>query len=292
MNYFILLFSFFYSISCHSFTDKPIRIVFGQDGASGVQTTFRYLQTSIPKPLDIIRETREGVGGGISQEYVSKKTPDGRTLLYVTSSIILIPLYNNTFTFDPIKSFDTIFYIGYYDQVLVVNSTLSSNLKDLIEYTEKYPQKLMYGHNGEGSTTYRGPLEIFKGNVLGIPYKSTAQMMPDLFGERIHMTLVSTPLAKTLFQNGKVKLVASTGKNRIKEFNIPTVSETIPNYEQIIWHGILAPKGVPVHIKRFWYNYFKSGITESFVKDMEERGMIIIQKDFDQVILQDMKKRK
>jgi hypothetical protein len=150
----------------------------------------------------------------------------------------------------------------------------------------------MYGYNGEGSTTHIGPLEIFKNNILGIPYKSTAQTLPDVISERIHMALVSVPVAKTLMFNQKIKLIASTGKERIVEFNIPTVSETIPNFEQVVWHGILAPKGIPIHIKKFWHTYFKSGITESFTKNMFQQGQIIIEKDFDQVILHDMKKRK
>lgn len=275
-----------------SHNERPIRIVFGWPEGSGSHFVFRKLHNNIKAPLNIIVENRPGVGGGISQQYVSEKTPDGRTLLWTTSSIVSIAMYNKTFTFDPIRSFDTIFYVGQYDQVLLINSSLPENLNDLIDYTKRNPKKLMYGYNGEGSSTYRAPLQIFNGNVVGIPYKLTAQMIPDIVESRIHMTLVSAVYAKTFVDNKRVRLIASTGKKRIDWLNIPTVSEFIPNYEQTIWHGILAPKGVPKDVKNFLYKYFNSGITDSFIKDMKEYGMEITEKDFDKVLLDEVRSYK
>jgi len=275
----ILLFLLYSSLS-YSFTDKPIRMVFGFPEGSSQHFTFRKLQDSIINPLPIIVENRPGVGGGIAQQYVSQQAPTGRTLLYTSASIFTNPIYNKALTFDAKRDFDPIFYVGEYDQVLVVNASLPNNLRELIVYVRKYHTKLLYGYNGEGSSTYRAPLEIFNNGVTGIPYKSTAQMMPDIIDNRIQMTMTTVPYAKMFIDNAKVKLIATTGKYRSSVLSIPTISETIPGFEQVVWHGIMSPKGVPRDIRRYLHDYFKSGTTESFIKSMQEQGQTIIERDF------------
>jgi tripartite-type tricarboxylate transporter receptor subunit TctC len=288
----ILLFLLYSSLS-YSFTDKPIRVVFGFPEGSSQHFTFRKLQNSIINPLPIIVENRPGVGGGIAQQYVAQQSPTGRTLLYTSASIFTNPIYNKALTFDAMRDFDPIFYVGEYDQVLVVNTSLPSNLKELIVYTQRYPDKLSYGYNGQGSSTHRAPLGIFNNNVTGIPYKSTAQMMPDIIDNRVQMTMATVPFAKTFMDNPKIKLIATTGKKRNPAIpSIPTISETIPGFEQVIWHGIMAPKGIPKDIKKFLHDYFKSGTTEAFIKTMQDQGQTIVERDFDVALKAEYKRVK
>jgi tripartite-type tricarboxylate transporter receptor subunit TctC len=47
------------------------------------------------------------------------------------------------------------------------------------------------------------------------------------------------PMAK----DGKVRALATTGTSRTGD--LPTVAETVPNYEATIWLGLMAPKGTP-----------------------------------------------
>jgi tripartite-type tricarboxylate transporter receptor subunit TctC len=211
--------------------------------------------------------------------------------LYGSSNIITNPIHNKSLTYDAVRDFDTIFYVGEYETVLVVNASLPSNLKDIINYVEKNPNKLLYGFNGIGSSGHRAPLEIFKNIVVGIPYKANAQVVMDIISGQIHMTMATVPFAKTFIDNPKIKLIATTGKKRNPAIpSIPTISETIPGFEQYIWQGIMAPKGIPKDIKKFLHDYFKSGTTETFIKTMQDQGQTIVEKDFDEVLRIEKKK--
>jgi tripartite-type tricarboxylate transporter receptor subunit TctC len=51
-------------------------------------------------------------------------------------------------------------------------------------------------------------------------------------------------------QAGKLKVLAVTGSKRLPALpNVPTVAEAgVPDYAVELWHGFIAPKGVPREI--------------------------------------------
>ena len=49
---------------------------------------------------------------------------------------------------------------------------------------------------------------------------------------------------------GKLKLVAVTAPERMKEFpGVPTVAETVPGFESRAWWGVLGPAGLPADVR-------------------------------------------
>jgi tripartite-type tricarboxylate transporter receptor subunit TctC len=48
---------------------------------------------------------------------------------------------------------------------------------------------------------------------------------------------------------GKLRALAVGTKKRLAAFpDIPSVAETLPEYDVVAWHGLIAPKGVPPEI--------------------------------------------
>lgn len=268
----------------YGFTDKPIRMVIGYPEGSSQHVIFRKIHENIPNQLTTIIESRPGVSGALAQQYVSNQTSDGRTLLYTNQSIIINPIVNKSWTFDAVGSFDAIFYVGHYPNALIGDINSEVNIDRIMKLDGS---KVTYSYNGEGSLTYVGLKEIMPKGSVGVAYKGTLQMMPDLMSGRINYTLVPLPYAMTLLDNTKVKIIATTGKTRFSGLLVPTISETIPNFELIIWQGIVAPKGVGKDIIKYLHDYFKSGINEGFVASMHRSGTTIIDRNFSKVIVDD-----
>jgi tripartite-type tricarboxylate transporter receptor subunit TctC len=135
--------------------------------------------------------------------------------------------------------------------VIVVNEgSPIASLKDLVAAAKKTPGTLTYGSAGLGTTGHI--LGVFFNQAAGIevthvPYKGAAPAMFDLRGGRITYLATSMPAAVQFAKDGKIRVLATSGRQRARVMpDIPTVAESgYPNFETIIWHGVLAPAKTP-----------------------------------------------
>ena len=107
------------------------------------------------KKLNFISESKLGLSGALAHQYVAQSKPDGHVLGFTGSSIVINPFINTNIKYDILRDFDPIVYLGKQDNALVVNSVLPfKNVRELIDYSNKKPKSISYGHNGEGSSSY------------------------------------------------------------------------------------------------------------------------------------------
>ena len=80
-----------------------------------------------------------------------------------------------------------------------------------------------------------------------VPYKGGPQVLTDLAGGQVQMTVLSLAASVTMVKAGKANLVDVTGANRLPGYpEVPTVSEAgLPGYQAGFWVGLLAPAGTP-----------------------------------------------
>jgi tripartite-type tricarboxylate transporter receptor subunit TctC len=93
--------------------------------------------------------------------------------------------------------------------------------------------------------------ELFKAmagvSIVHIPYRGSAGARTDVLGGQLEMMFDAIPTMAEQVKAGKVKAIATTGKQRSTVLpNVPTVHESgVPGYEATIWLGVMAPKGTP-----------------------------------------------
>jgi tripartite-type tricarboxylate transporter receptor subunit TctC len=62
----------------------------------------------------------------------------------------------------------------------------------------------------------------------------------------VHMTIVDTPPLVPQIKAGKVRALGVTSMKRSGAMpEIPTVAESVPGYEMVLWIGMFAPAGTP-----------------------------------------------
>ncbi len=62
----------------------------------------------------------------------------------------------------------------------------------------------------------------------------------------VQMTIVDTPPLVPQIKGGKVRALAVTSTKRSASMpEVPSMAETVPGYEMVLWIGVFAPAGTP-----------------------------------------------
>ena len=230
---------------------KPIKIICPFAPGGGSDFAARMAATGLTERLKspVIVENRPGAGGVLGSELALKSPPDGYTLLLIAGSYTVNPsLYK--LSFDPINDMTPVMQIARGAYVWVVHPSVpAKTLKEFFDYARANPGKVNYGSSGQGGhlnvvTEYM--LEMAKVQLTHVPYKGTGPAITDLLGGVTQAMFAGTEGVMQHVKAGKLRALAVGTKQRLAAFpDIPSVSETLPDYDVVAWHGLVAPKGVP-----------------------------------------------
>jgi tripartite-type tricarboxylate transporter receptor subunit TctC len=82
--------------------------------------------------------------------------------------------------------------------------------------------------------------------MVAIQYKSTGAAMADLLSGQVPVIVGSMLPIVPHMNSGKLRGLAVTTAERWPTVpNLPTIAETIPGYEVVLWFGAMAPRGTP-----------------------------------------------
>ena len=235
------------------YPSKPIRLVVGFAPGGNVDITARLVAQKLTLALGepVVVDNRGGAGGMIGADLVAKSTPDGYTLLVVSSSHMINAATVKNSPYDPVKDFSPISTLTYGPHFVSVNAAMPvSSVKELIALARAKPGTINFGSAGIGSLTHLEG-EFFKSaagiDIVHIPYKSTNLAFTDMLGGHVHLVFSSTVSTLPFVKTGKIKVIAVTGSNRLAAFpEIPTVAES--GLSQFIVDsvaGLLAPAKTP-----------------------------------------------
>jgi tripartite-type tricarboxylate transporter receptor subunit TctC len=87
-------------------------------------------------------------------------------------------------------------------------------------------------------------------NIVHVPYKGNAEAITDLIGGQVSIVFTGVPPVVPLAKAGKVRLLATTGKQRLASLpEVQTIAEAgLPGAEVLIWYGVVAPAATPKDI--------------------------------------------
>ena len=242
-----------------AFPDKPVRIIVPYPAGGVVDTIARTVgeKLAIQYGQSVIVENKAGAGGGIGTEYVAKSPPDGYTLLMVSPSHAVAPLFRKSLSWDPLRDFRGIASFGAIPNVIVVNQAVPARtLPEFLENSRRGKTPATYASSGIGTSSFlAGELLIQKTRIplTHIPYKGQPDAFSDLVAGRVDMMPMSTPLALPQIKAGKLRPLAVTTTQRSFALpDVPTVAEAagIPDYSVATWLALVAPARTPPPILR------------------------------------------
>lgn len=238
------------------YPSRPVKLIvpFAAGGPADVygRAVAQRLQEVLKQSFVV--ENRPGAGSLIGTEAVAKSAPDGYTLLLMSNTHTVNESLFASKPYELMRDFAPVAPISYSDLVLVTRPTLEAGtLAELLKTAKAKPGDLSYASSGPG-TPYHMAGELFKAvagvSILHIPYKGSSGARTDVLSGQVDMMFDAVPTMVEFVRSGRVKALATTGKTRSQVLpNVPTMAESgVPDYEAVIWLGLLAPKGTPAAI--------------------------------------------
>ena len=236
-----------------AYPTRPVRLIegFGAGGAGDIVA--RLIGQSLSERLgqSFVIENRSGAASNIATEAVVRASPDGYTLLLITTANALNATMfklNFDFTHDiaPVASIVRVPYV-----MEVHPSVPAKTVAEFIAYAKANPGKINLASAGIGSGTHVAG-EMFKTmadlDLLHVPYRG-AQVFPALLAGEVQVYFGPLLSSIAYIRAGNLRPLAVTTTTRSQILpDVPVVSETVPGYEASAWFGMGAPKNTPVEI--------------------------------------------
>mgnify|MGYP003582453908 CR=1 FL=1 len=235
----------------------PLRMVVGFPPGGGTDGAARLVAEKLPQQLGqaVVVENRAGAGGALGANQVARASPDGYTVLFGSGAELMIgPITRKTIPYQLLKDFSPVGEVGSVKFLLVVPASSPVNdVKALIERGKKHPGEMNFASFGVGSTNHMiGEMFLSSTGVSAthVPYQGSAPQTTALLAGEIDFTFETAAVALPLIKSGKVKVLATSSSQRLKELpDVPTLQES--GFSELVaegWMGLFAPAGTPAPI--------------------------------------------
>jgi tripartite-type tricarboxylate transporter receptor subunit TctC len=231
---------------------KPIRMFVGYAAGGGADALARVVAGKLGDALgqQVVVDNRPGAGATLAADALAKSAPDGYTLYFADTAILIAPAVYAKLPYDPVKSFAPVGNVVSLPLVFVANPAVpASNATELIALLKASPGKYSYGSPGFGTVQHLA-FELFKKqagvDVVHIPYKGAAPILPDLLSGQIPLAIISASPAITQARAGKLRAIALSSPVKLAAAPdwVP-LAATLPGFDASPRLFILAPAGTP-----------------------------------------------
>lgn len=235
-----------------AFPGRPVRWVVPFAPGGPIDVVARLLSPKLAERLGqpVIIENRAGAGGNIGTEVVIRAPPDGHTLLYVVPFLVTNPSFLKGSP-DPLELAPVIHMASNTMLLLASSAFAPKTVSEVIAQIRSNPGAVSCGSSGALPTVGCELLRSHaRTDMIMILYKGNAPALNALMSGEINLLFDSANTAAPQVKNGRVRAIASLNFKRGGEQfpDLPTVSETIPEFEFLAWHGVMAPKATPREI--------------------------------------------
>jgi len=234
------------------YPSKPIRLVVGYPAGGGADALARLLATRLSDSLgqQVVVDNRPGASSAIASDNVAKAAPDGYTLYFADSAMLVVPSLSPKVGYDPLKSFTPIAGVVTLPLVLMANPAIGANtLGGVIKLVQANPGKFNYGSPGVGTIQHLA-MELFKQRagvfIVHIPYRGAAPIIPDLISGQISFAVISAGPALAQAKGGKINAIAITSEAKLASApEWPTLAQTFAGFDASPNLFLIGPAGLP-----------------------------------------------
>lgn len=237
-----------------NYPQRPITFVVPNAAGGAADNLARSFAEELSRKLGqpILVENLGGASGALAAQKVLRANPDGYTLLFgTTSDMVVTPIANKAAGYAS-KDFTSIVKVGTTPMSLVARNNLGvSNAEQLVALAKQKPGTLSMGVTGNASLQAFAAVALQRAakiDLIGVPYKGGAAAITDLMGGQIDLVISVLPGVLGQVRNGKVQMLGVLSEKRSPYApELPTLGET-PAFKGVtteIWAGIAGPANMP-----------------------------------------------
>ena len=239
-----------------SWPTKPVRMIIAFPPGGPTDLVSRVLAQKLSEQLgqQVIVDNKPGAGGNIAAELAARAAPDGYTIFYNTSAIVIGPALYGKVNYDTLKEFAPVLLTASVPMVLVVNPQLPArSVKEFVDLAKTRSGALNYSSSGTGTITHLASAMMSTQTGIQtqhIPYKGSAPGLVDLASGQTQFMIDTINTVLPYVRDNRLRGLAVTSAKRSPLLpDLPTLAEAgISGFEAAAWQGIVVPTGTPNEI--------------------------------------------
>ena len=240
--------------SALAYPTKPIRMLVGYSAGGGADALARLIAAKMADGLgqQVLVENRPGAGATIAAAALASSPPDGYTIFFADTALLIAPAIYQKLSFDLVKSFAPVSGACTTPLVIAANNEVkAASVAELISTLKANPGRLSYGSPGIG-TVHHLAMETFKRqagvDIVHVPYKGAAAIIPDVISGQLQIGIISAPPALAQSKAGRLRPIALTSPVRVAGADWPALADTLPGFDASPRLFVLAPAGTPAGV--------------------------------------------
>ncbi|MHB8773292.1 MAG: Bug family tripartite tricarboxylate transporter substrate binding protein [Syntrophales bacterium] len=252
-----------------TFPTKPITILNSSPAGSPADVMARQIAQNAKKHLSqpMVVVNKPGGSGGVMFASLMADPTDGYTIAAITSALITA-LHGDLKKDFSLDQFEFLAHVQKEPFCIVVRSDSPfKTLKEMIDHAKKNP-RIKMGGQATYSALHLLALALAEESGMPmsyVPYRGGSEIITNLLGGHIPVTVSSPTTMNQYVASGKVRALAASGEKRLPQWkDVPTLKEL--GYDIVItqYRGFAAKKGLPADVR--------ATLVETIRKAMEEPG--------------------
>lgn len=232
---------------------RPIRIIvpFAVGGPSDIMARIVAHKLTELHGQQVVVDNRVGAGGNIGIGIAANATPDGYTLLVVSSAYVVNPALYTKSSYDSEKSFIPISKMVASPNAFIAHPTLpAKSMQELVKLIQAAPQKFSMATPGIGTTPDLSAV-LFKittkFDFQTVPFNGAGPVIVAILGNQLPVGCAAITPAVQHVLAGRLRALAVTSAKRSPAIpGVPTMAEAgFPGQESDTMQGMLVPAGTP-----------------------------------------------
>jgi tripartite-type tricarboxylate transporter receptor subunit TctC len=240
-----------------AYPSRPVRVIVPFAPGGQTDVVARLISHTLSERLgkQFYIENVPGAGGNIGAGRAAQAAPDGYTILFIDAiGFTASPNLYNKVPYDPVTDFDAVAIGAVTMQVLAVNPSVpAQTVQELVALIRANPGKYSYSSAGVGTAAHLAG-ELFRTSlgldVVHVPYGGGGPAIAAAVAGHTPLSFGSPAATIPQHQEGKLRALAVSGKNRLKELPaVPTFREA--GYPDVVCEpvvGVVAPAKTPKDI--------------------------------------------
>src|SRR5215470_1630491 len=195
------------------YPNRPVRIVVGFPAGGPTDVIARLVAQNLSESLgqQFYVENVPGAGSNTASGQVARATPDGYTIMGISTGFLVNPSLYAKVPYDPIKDFAAVTLVAASPNVVVVNPQVpAKTLPELVQLIRDNPGKYSYAGPGVGSTPQLGG-ELFRLtynlDLIHVPFTGATPAVQSTIGGHTPIAFTALPSSMSAILSGQVRAI-------------------------------------------------------------------------------------
>jgi tripartite-type tricarboxylate transporter receptor subunit TctC len=261
--------------SAQNYPSRPVRVVVGFPAGGPTDAIARIVAQKLTDNLgqQFFVENIGGAGGNTAAGQVARVTPDGYTIMAISTGFVVNPSLYAKVPYDPVKDFAPVTLVAVSPNVVVVNPQIpAKTLPELVQLVRDNPGKYSFAGPGVGSTPHLGG-ELFRLafnlDLVHVPFTGAGPAIQATVGGHTPIAFTALPPALSAVQSGQLRALGVASTERAAGMpDVPTFAEQgVKDQDADTLTGIVAPAGTPKEIVDLLYREIAKIVAQPDVKE-------------------------